>query len=119
MTNGDGIKTVDSRYGPARGRITELHYDTTGQFVVAIRGVIPSDVDLPHGWGDPINGLACGIVLTRERGRLGDIKVSLNLKSSRAMANHCAWFTPECAHGIAKLTRDPDSRGGGASPRLA
>ncbi len=117
-TNGDGIETLETRYNPTgSSTITELHFDTTGQYVVGIRGVIPPDADLPHGWGEPVNGLACGIVLTREHGPLDDIQLSLNIQSNQPWPKLASGSLPD-THMV--LQRGPsgdcDSRVGGASP---
>lgn len=80
QTSPEGIKSSETRFASGR-KATEVEFDATGKHVVTMRGVVQPDIDLPHGWGDAVNGAACGIALTRERGRLDEIQVRLNLRT--------------------------------------
>lgn len=56
----EGIKDFEQRYVNNRS-ICTLSFDEKGEKVVGIRGAIPQDIDLAFDWGEPKNGLACGI----------------------------------------------------------
>jgi len=56
----EGIKTYEIRF-VERSSVSHLDYDDSGKNLVAIRGLIPQDIDLPFGWGEPVDGLSCGI----------------------------------------------------------
>jgi hypothetical protein len=84
IRNARGIKTVEIRKilkdDHSRTKST-LFFDATGEKVVALDGDIPTDVDLLHGWGEPLNGLALGIAANREKGRLEELQVWSSLKN--------------------------------------
>ncbi len=74
-----------SRFPSIRGRaLTELYFDATGTRLLNLRGELPADIDLPQGWGSSAANLACGIVLSRERGRPEQIQVHVSLKNTDA-----------------------------------
>jgi hypothetical protein len=79
QTDATGIRTSETRWDAA-GRYTNLAFDPTGSRVVTMGGAFPGDIDLPHGWGEAAAGLACGITLSRERGKTADIDVFVNIR---------------------------------------
>jgi hypothetical protein len=58
-----------------------LHFDSDGDKVIAIQGDTPTDVDLTHGWGEEVNGFACGIAANREKGLQEDLNISVTIKN--------------------------------------
>jgi hypothetical protein len=80
----DGVRQYEIRYLENRS-VSHLYYDESGENLVAIRGLIPKDADLPSGWGDSQSGLACGIVLTRAKSQVDDLPgyaLYVNVKNS-------------------------------------
>jgi hypothetical protein len=83
----DGIRRYEMRWSRDRGpgsKASDLYFDDTGTFLVGIRGELPKDIDLPHGWGMPVDGLSCGVVLSRERGPLSTLAFTVNVKNTSA-----------------------------------
>ena len=69
-----------------------LDFDDTGTRLIGIIGEAPSDLDLFSGWGKKFDGLACGIGLNRDKGRLEDIRFQVTIKNVTASAlkfNNC------------------------------
>jgi hypothetical protein len=60
-----------------------------------MNGAFPRDVDLPHGWGEPVAGIACGIALTRERGKPEDIEVFVNIRMLSSRTDDSLTLFPE------------------------
>src|SRR5262249_758721 len=55
------------------------------------RGMIPEDMDLPFGWGEPEDGLACGITLSKAKSNIDDsptLALYVNVKNSGADEIH-------------------------------
>src|SRR5215470_16775501 len=65
------IREYEIRYLANRS-ISHLYYDKSGNALRAIRGRIPEDMDLPFGWGEPEDGLACGITLSKAKSSIDD-----------------------------------------------
>jgi len=76
----DGVKRYEMRFRN-HSTIAELYFDETGAYLTSLRGHLVSDLDLPHGWGEISQGVACGITLTTERGRFDKIGVWVNIKN--------------------------------------
>jgi hypothetical protein len=82
VRNSLGIKQGESRHTETGGTQTSLQFDSNGEKVVAITGELPSDVDLAHGWGDVLHGLALGVAANREKGRQQDLEVHVSIKNT-------------------------------------
>jgi hypothetical protein len=70
----EGIRTYEIRY-VERSSVSHLYYDDSGKNLVGIRGLLPQDIDLPFGWGEPVNGLSCGIAHTKVKSATDDSPV--------------------------------------------
>lgn len=81
VRDANGIKQFETIHTPRGGTRTVLYFDSEGDKIVAINGELPSTVDLVHGWGEPFNGLACGIAVNREKGRQEDLQVHVTIKN--------------------------------------
>ena len=69
-----------------------LDFDDTGTRLIGICGEAPSDLDLFSGWGKKFDGLACGIGLNRDKGKLEDIRFQVtirNVTTSALKFNNC------------------------------
>ncbi|MCF6286313.1 MAG: hypothetical protein L3K26_14150, partial [Candidatus Hydrogenedentes bacterium] len=75
-----GIRTYEVRRIPGR-EVSHLYFDDSGERLVALKGLLPDDVDLADGWGEDTGGLACGIGVNRTQGTLGDISVSVTINN--------------------------------------
>ncbi len=75
------IKQTETRHTISGSTQTTLYFDRDGDKVVAINGELPTDADLAHGWGQMLNGLACGIAANREKGRQEDLQVHVTIKN--------------------------------------
>jgi hypothetical protein len=75
-----GIRYYESRYGERR-RACELYFDQSGENVIAIRGSLPDDVDLAHGWGKPVLGVSCGIAVKNPSDLLKHMWIYVTLKN--------------------------------------
>jgi hypothetical protein len=69
--------------GP-EGKLQQAHlyFDVTGKRLVAAGGVLPAGVDLAEGWGETVNGLACGIGAERRCAPLDEMTVSISFRNS-------------------------------------
>ena len=85
-----GIKQCETRYNEAGSVETVLEFDGKGEKVIGMNGATPADVDLVHGWGEVVQGLALGISASRESGPQQDLNVYITIKNvdnhSRIMA---------------------------------
>ena len=82
----EGVREYEIRYLTNR-LVSQLYYDKSGNDLVAIQGMIPEDTDLPFGWGEPADGLACGITLSKAKSNIDDsptLALSVNIKNSGA-----------------------------------
>src|SRR5262245_7802238 len=82
----EGVREYEIRY-LANRLVSQLYYDKSGNDLVAIRGVIPEDMDLHFGWGEPEDGLACGITLSKAKSNIDDsptLALYVNIKNSGA-----------------------------------
>lgn len=80
----DGVRQYEIRYLDDR-TVSHLYYDERGKNLVAVRGLIPRDIDLPFGWGEPVDGLACGIALTQTKSLVDELPcyaIYVNVKNS-------------------------------------
>jgi hypothetical protein len=77
-----GVRTQEARHKTEAGKSTVLLFDATGEKVVAIKSLTPDDIDLAHGWGKEVGGVACGIAANRERGRQEDMELFITIKNS-------------------------------------
>jgi hypothetical protein len=76
-----GVRTQETRHKTQGGKSSVLLFDATGEKVIAIKSQTPDDVDLVHGWGKEVGGLACGIAANRERGRQEDLELFVTVKN--------------------------------------
>jgi len=82
----EGVREYEIRYLANRS-VSHLYYDKSGDYLRAIRGLIPEDIDLPFGWGEPEDGLACGITLSKAKSDIDDsptLALYVNVKNSGA-----------------------------------
>jgi len=82
----DGVREYEIRFVANRS-VSHLYYDKSGNYLRAIEGMIPEDIDLPFGWGEPEDGLACGITLSKAKSDIDDsptLALYVNLKNSGA-----------------------------------
>ena len=82
----EGVREYEIRY-LANQSVSHLYYDKSGNYLRAIRGMIPEDIDLPFGWGEPEDGLACGITLSKAKSNIDDsptLALYVNVKNSGA-----------------------------------
>lgn len=82
----EGVREYEIRYLANRS-VSHLYYDQGGNDLRAIRGMIPEDKDLPFGWGEPEDGLACGITLSKAKSGIDDsltLALYVNVKNSGA-----------------------------------
>jgi len=61
--------------------VSHLYFDATGENLVSIRGAIPADMDLPYGWGPSVDGIACGLGVTRSQGSLTDFRFYITTRN--------------------------------------
>lgn len=80
FVDADGVRRYEMRFKGST-TMTRLYFDDTGTYLRSVRGQLVGDVDLPHGWGMPSGGMACGITVSTERGRFDDIGVWVNIKN--------------------------------------
>jgi hypothetical protein len=76
-----GVKQFENRHTASGGTRTRLYLDHDGEKLIGIIGDTPTDVDLSHGWGAEVGGFAIGVAANRERGRQGDLQVSVTIKN--------------------------------------
>src|SRR5262245_39129790 len=88
------IKQSETRHTISGGTQTTLYFDSDGDKVVAINGELPTDADLAHGWGQMLNGLACGIAANREKGRQADLQVHVTIKNVNHNAKGVLMISP-------------------------
>jgi hypothetical protein len=82
----DGVREYETRYLANRS-VSHLYYDKSGTDLRAIQGMIPDDMDLRFGWGEPEGGLACGITLSKAKSNIDDsptLALFVNVKNSGA-----------------------------------
>lgn len=84
--NAAGVRTRESRRPGSRKGCT-LHFDTTGEGLVGIEGVVPEDIDLVHGWGKDMHGLSCGLAAERSSGTLAEIVIRATVRNRGAVAD--------------------------------
>jgi len=89
-----GIKQIETRHTTSGSTQTTLYFDNDGDKVVAINGELPTDADLAHGWGQMLNGLACGIAANREKGRQEDLQVHVTIKNVNHNAQGVLMISP-------------------------
>jgi hypothetical protein len=89
-----GIKQAETRHRTTGSTQTTLYFDKDGDKVVAINGELPTDTDLAHGWGQMLNGLACGIAANREKGRQEDLQVQVTIKNVNHDSNGVLMISP-------------------------
>jgi hypothetical protein len=86
----EGVREYEIRYLANRS-VSHLYYDKSGNDLIAIRGMIPEDMDLPLGWGEPEAGLACGITLSKAKSAIDDspiLALYVNVKNNGAGTVH-------------------------------
>ena len=79
----DGIVRYQIRY--EKGDSSHLYFDDTGEHLIGIRGMIPSDMNLSPFIGKPIDGLVCWTGVNRSQVNLKDFYfyvTVLNLSTS-------------------------------------
>jgi hypothetical protein len=76
----DRSKEYEIRYVENR-TVSHLYYDDSGQKLIGISGVIPSDANLASGWGQPTDGLACGIGANDTDAPLKKISVQVSFRN--------------------------------------
>jgi hypothetical protein len=81
LRNPLGIKQRETRYAEAGSVETVLEFDSNGEKVIGMSGKTPADVDLVHGWGEVVQGLALGIAASRESGPQQDLNVYVTIKN--------------------------------------
>jgi hypothetical protein len=59
--NGNGVVIGEDRRA-ADGDKTRLIWSKDGRRLVSMRGLVPPDVELAGGWGEPVDGLQCAVV---------------------------------------------------------
>ena len=82
----EGVREYEIRYLANRS-VSHLYYDKSGNDLIAIRGLIPEDLDLPFIWGEMKDGLACGITLSIAKSLIDDSPTRalyVNVKNSGA-----------------------------------
>lgn len=89
-----GIRQSEVRHNAHGGTQTQLYFDDDGRKVVAINGETPTDVDIVHGWGEPLTGFACSIAANREKGRQEQVNVSVTIKNINHDADGVAMMAP-------------------------
>jgi hypothetical protein len=57
-----GNRRYEIRYIDNRS-ISHLYYDSTGKYLIGIKGSVLPDAELPFGWGPPMKGASIGIVI--------------------------------------------------------
>ena len=62
--------------------ISHRFYNVTGKKLIAVKYVLPDDMDLAYGWGPEHDGLQCGIAPDRESGKLEEIKIWVTVKNT-------------------------------------
>jgi uncharacterized protein (DUF2141 family) len=76
----DGTLTVEERrYVKGGGCI--LYFDDEGKDLMAFRGVLRPDINLPSGWGQEVDGLACGVGINRRAGKLKDLHIQIMVRN--------------------------------------
>lgn len=76
-----GTRLREIRETVGSTRPTSIDFDSTGEKVVLIHGPLPDDVDLAYGWGEPIDGVSCGIAPTHSHGPADDINIHVAVKN--------------------------------------
>ncbi len=78
---------------------TDLHFDGQGR-VVAVRGSVPTDVEMGFEWGPSLDGWRCGIAVSDRSARVLYLHLR-NETTSETNAHFVASFEPELrdAHG--------------------
>jgi len=82
----DGVRCYEQRQ-KGTTTLTDLYFDQTGTYLTGIRGQIPEDADLPHGWGEVGDGLAYGIALSPSEStsrRISEMSRTVPVKTSSA-----------------------------------
>ncbi len=78
-----------------RGGHTHLYFDKTGENLIALKGYLPDDMDLAYGWGDPYDGLACGIApSTLKAQSVKDFQFGLSVKNLTKRYKKVAFGSP-------------------------
>lgn len=83
--NAEGIRTYVMGYDGEPGHHTsyDLYFDDTGERLVGARGKLPPEFDLADGWGRGIAGMYCGLGVSRKKGTLNEIKLSVTIRNTR------------------------------------
>lgn len=79
----DGTREYEIRYSGNRS-ISHLYFDCTGKRLIGIDGVIPPDIELACGWGQPIDGLACGIGANKPTAVLKHVEINVTVRNLTA-----------------------------------
>jgi len=79
--NAQGVRTYEIRYADGKS-ISHLAFDESGDGLVSVRGLVPDDMDLVHGWGKPMHGLSCGLAASTVRGTLSAIRIYVTVRNS-------------------------------------
>ncbi|MCZ6818437.1 MAG: hypothetical protein O7G31_02970 [Calditrichaeota bacterium] len=84
LADGTVIKDTFTAAGTRRYQwvdATLCKFDDRGQTIVAIKGPLPADRDLPHGWGEPVDGISCGAVPSASELPIGNIDVYVTVRN--------------------------------------
>jgi len=81
-----GVRTYEIRYADGKS-ISHLTFDESGDGLVSVRGVVPDDMDLVHGWGKDMHGLSCGLAANRASGTLREIYVRATVRNRGLVAD--------------------------------
>lgn len=87
----EGLRTYEIRRRSGTEK-SHLYFDHTGERLVGIRGEVPSD--LSYAWGETSDGLACGIGVSRSKGPLEDIYVTVTIRNSTGEATQVVTLWP-------------------------
>ncbi len=61
--------------------VSHLYFDDTGERLIGIIGKITEGLDLHYGWGRPFDGLACGVGVNRNPGKLDALEFQVNMRN--------------------------------------
>lgn len=76
----DGI--VRYRQISNQGRtIADIHLDDSGMRIIAISRKAPIAEDLTDGWGNPLDGVVCGLGINRQQANLKDFRILISFKN--------------------------------------
>ena len=78
--NSKEVREYEIRYSDGKS-VSHLYFDDSGTTLRAIKGVIPKDIDLGNGWGEPVNGLICGIAVNKLAAPVKDMLISVTVRN--------------------------------------